>query len=162
MDERFVKIATSPAFTWWIRNFAAKIDPVLFKLTNGRWSTFGPPAMPMVTLDTIGRRSGRLHSVHLAAIERNGELYVVASAMGQKKHPAWRYNLEANPEIRVQSVGESFHARAEVLSDGEKAGIWGQVKETIPMMNVYETRTDRNIRVFHLKRIDPSCTESSE
>lgn len=154
IDERFVKIATSSGFTWWIRNFAAKVDPVLFKLTNGRLSTFGPPVMPMVTLDTIGRKSGRRHSVHLAAIEQEGELYVVASAMGQQKHPAWRYNLEANPEIDVQSVGESFRARAEVLTDAEKAAIWGEVKNVIPMMKVYETRTDRNIRVFRLKRTD--------
>lgn len=153
MDDNIVKISTSPAFTWWIRNVAAKLDPVLFKLTNGRWSTFGPPAMPMVTIETIGRRSGRPHAVHLAAVERGGELHIVASAMGQKKHPAWRYNLEANPEIRVQAVGESFQARAEALTDAEKAEIWDDVKAAIPQMNVYEMRTDRNIRVFRLKRI---------
>lgn len=153
MDETFVKISTSSAFTWWIRNVAAKLDPILFKATGGRWSTFGPPAMPMVTLSTIGRRSGRPHDVHLAAVEFEGELHVVASAMGQQKHPAWRYNLEANPEIEVQSVGEHFRARAEVLTDEEKARIWERVREALPQMRVYETRTTRNIRVFRLKRL---------
>lgn len=154
MDDTFVKISTSPAFTWWIKNVAAKLDPILFKMTGGRLSTFGPPVMPMVTLDTIGRRSGRRHSVHLAAIEHDGTLHVVASAMGQQKHPAWRYNLEANPEIHVQAVGRSFRARAEVLSDDEKARIWHEVKRALPQMNVYETRTARNIRVFRLQPLD--------
>lgn len=154
MDDRIVKVSTSPAFTWWIRNVAARLDPLLFKATNGRLTTFGPPTMPMVTLTTLGRRSGRPHSVHLASVAHAGDLHVVASAMGQKKHPAWRYNLEANPEIRVQAVGESFAARAEVLTDQEKDRIWDDVKQAIPQMVIYETRTDRNIRVYRLRRLE--------
>ena len=159
MDESFVKISTSPAFTWWIRTVASKLDPLLFRATGGRWFTFGPATMPMVTLSTIGRRSGRRHDVHLAAIEHEGELHVVASAMGQRKHPAWRYNLEANPEIEVQAIGERFRARAEVLTDEEKAQIWDTVRAAIPQMVVYETRTDRNIRVFRLKRLNGETTQ---
>lgn len=158
MDERFVKVSTSPAFTWWIKNVAAKIDPFLFKVTGGRFTTFGPPAMPMVTVTMVGRRSGRPRSVHLAALEHDGDLLVVASAMGQKRHPDWRYNLEANPDVHVQSVGESFPARAEVLTDDEKKRIWADVKIAIPQMSVYETRTDRNIRVFRLRRTDEGAS----
>ncbi len=29
--------------------------------------------------------------------------------------------------------------------------MWPDVKEVIPMMRVYETRTDRNIRMFRLR-----------
>jgi len=76
----------------------------------------------------------------------------VASAMGQEKHPAWRYNLEANPEVEVQAQGERYTARAQVLSDVEKKEIWDHIKQVIPQMNVYEKRTDRNIRVFRLCR----------
>ncbi|MDG2304982.1 MAG: nitroreductase/quinone reductase family protein [Candidatus Binatia bacterium] len=154
MDDRIVKVSTSPAFTWWIRNVAARLDPVLFKATNGRLTTFGPPTMPMVTLTTLGRRSGRPHSVHLASVEHAGDLHVVASAMGQKKHPAWRYNIEANPEVRVQAVGERFTARAEALTDQEKDRIWDDVKQAIPQMVIYETRTERNIRVYRLRRLE--------
>jgi hypothetical protein len=41
-----------------------------------------------------------------------------------------------------------------VLSDTEKDAVWGEVKQAIPQMNVYEERTDRNIRVYRLSRID--------
>jgi deazaflavin-dependent oxidoreductase (nitroreductase family) len=153
MSEPFiVRLTTNPVTTWVIRNFASRLDPWLFKATNGRFTCFGPPAMPMVTLTTKGRRSGKPRAVHLACIEHEGEAHVVASAMGQERHPAWRYNLESNPEIEVQAQGERYLARAEVLSDVEKKEIWDHVKQVIPQMNVYEKRTDRNIRVFRLRR----------
>ena len=74
--------------------------------------------------------------------------------MGQQKHPAWRYNLEANPEVEVQTQGKSFRARAEMLNDAEKAEIWDEIRRILPMMFVYETRTDRNIRLFRLRPLE--------
>jgi deazaflavin-dependent oxidoreductase (nitroreductase family) len=91
--------------------------------------------------------------VHLACLEHEGDYLVVASAMGQQKHPGWRYNLDANPEVQVQMRDERFSARAQVLTDSEKEQVWPDVKRAIPQMNVYEKRTDRNIRVFRLSRI---------
>jgi deazaflavin-dependent oxidoreductase (nitroreductase family) len=90
--------------------------------------------------------------VHLACVERDGDYLVVASAMGQQKHPAWRYNLEANPDVEIQMPGERFTARARPLSDAEKEAVWDDVRRAIPQVGVYEKRTDRNIRVFRLSR----------
>jgi deazaflavin-dependent oxidoreductase (nitroreductase family) len=109
--------------------------------------------MPMLTLTAIGRHSGRPRSVHLACIEDAEGPLVVASAMGQERHPAWRYNLEANPEVQVQLRGERFAARAQLLTDAEKDRVWAEIREAIPQIRVYEGRTDRNIRVFRLRRI---------
>ena len=114
----------------------------------------GPPAMPMLTLTATGRRSGQPRSVHLACLERDGDHLVVASAMGQQQHPAWSYNLEANPQVDVQVRGERFSARARLLTDAEKNELWSDVRQAIPQMDVYEKRTDRNIRVFRLSRVD--------
>ena len=152
-DGFVIWLTTNRVVTWVIRHIASRLDPLLFKASNGRFTTMGVPSMPMVTLTTIGRHSGRPRAVHLACIERDGSYLVVASAMGQQKHPGWRYNLEANPEIEVQMAGEHFMARAEVLSDSEKAEIWEDVRRIIPQMNVYERRTERNIRVFRLSRV---------
>ena len=152
-DGFVIWLTTNRVVTWVIRHIASRLDPLLFKASNGRFTTMGVPSMPMVTLTTIGRHSGRPRAVHLACIERDGSYLVVASAMGQQKHPGWRYNLEANPEIEVQMAGEHFMARAEVLSDSEKAEIWEDVRRIIPQMNVYERRTERNIRVFRLSSV---------
>ena len=151
-DGFIVWLSTHPVTTWVIRHVASRLDPVIFKATNGRLTSMGPPAMPMLTLTATGRRSGELRSVHLACLEQEGDYLVVASAMGQERHPAWRYNLEANPEVEIQVSGERFAARAKVLTDSEKEVVWSEVRKAIPQMTVYETRTARNIRVFRLRR----------
>jgi deazaflavin-dependent oxidoreductase (nitroreductase family) len=76
--------------------------------------------------------------------------------MGQEHHPAWAHNLEANPALEVQATGEHYAARARRLSDEEKALVWPRIRQAIPQMKVYEKRTDRNIRVYRLSRIDRS------
>ncbi|MBW2420617.1 MAG: nitroreductase family deazaflavin-dependent oxidoreductase [Deltaproteobacteria bacterium] len=155
MSDRFVVwLTTNSLTTWLIRRVASRLDPLIFKATNGRFTSMGPPAMPMLTLTATGRRSGEPRSVHLACIEQAGDYLVVASAMGQERHPAWRYNLDANPEVQVQLPGERFSARARVLSDAEKNEVWTEVRQAIPQMKVYENRTDRNIRVYRLSRVD--------
>ena len=154
MNDRLILwLSTNAGITWLIRNICSHLDPVLFKASNGRFFSMGIPSMPMATLTTVGRRSGRPRSVHLACIPYQGDHFVVASAMGQEKHPAWRYNLEAQPEVEVQMSGERFVARAEVLTDAEKEAVWDSIRDTIPQIRVYEQRTHRNIRVFRLRRV---------
>ena len=152
-EDLLVRLSTHPAATWWVKNVASRLDPLIFRATGGRLTSFGPPAMPMLTLTTTGRRSGRRRSVHLACVEHADDRLVVASAMGQEKHPAWRYNLEADPAVEVQVEGERFAARADVLSEAEKEAVWPELRRAIPQLAVYETRTDRNIRVFRIRRV---------
>jgi deazaflavin-dependent oxidoreductase (nitroreductase family) len=153
-DETLVKLSTNRAATWFIRHVASRLDPVLFRLTGGRLTVFGPPTIPMMTVHTIGRKSGRLRPVQLACVPHGGDFLVVASAMGQPKHPGWRYNLESHPEVDVQMKSERFRVRAELLSDAEKERVWDEIRAVVPQVNVYVTRTDRNIRVFRLRRIE--------
>jgi deazaflavin-dependent oxidoreductase (nitroreductase family) len=152
-DGFVVWLSTTRVATWLIMHVASRLDPLIFKASNGRFTSMGPPAMPMLTLTAIGRRSGQPRSVQLACLERGADYLVVASAMGQQAHPAWRYNLEANPEVQIQMRGERFTARAQVLTDAEKDREWADIRAAIPQINVYEERTDRNIRVFRLSRV---------
>ena len=64
--ERIVELTTGPIFAWWVKHIAARLDPIIFKATNGRFTSMGPPAMPMLTMTTVGRKSGKRHAVHLA------------------------------------------------------------------------------------------------
>ena len=153
-ESLLVRITTSRVFTWIIVHIASRVDPVLFKATNGRWTLFGPTAFPMLTITMVGRKSGKTRTAHLATIEDNGDQLIVASAMGQERHPGWRYNLEANPNVEVQLEGESYTAAATALSDEEKEKVWPKILESVPQIRVYETRTPRNIRVFRLRRME--------
>ncbi len=155
-DSFLVKLVTNPVSTWLIRTICAPLDPLIMRATNGRFSTMGPSADAMLTVTMTGRRSGKQRSVHLTSVEHEGDRLIVASAMGQSKHPGWRYNLEANPDIEVQIPGERYRARARVLTDEEKAAVWDEMRKQVPMIHVYERRTDRNIRVFRLSRVEPA------
>lgn len=149
-----VRLVTNPVSTWLIRTICSPLDPLVMRATNGRFSTMGPTGQSMITLTMTGRRSGKPRSIQLTSIEHLGDRLVVASAMGSERHPAWRYNLEANPDVEVQAVGERYRARAKMLSDDEKEAIWDEFREQVPMIRVYERRTDRNIRVFRIRRTE--------
>lgn len=147
-----VRLVTHPVTTWFVRTVCSPLDPLIFRATNGRFFTMGAPDDGMITLTMTGRKTGRLRSVHLACVPDGDDLLVIASAMGQEKHPGWRYNLEANPEVEVQAVGERYKARAEVLSDEAQMSAMPAIRAAIPMVYVYEKRTDRKIRVFRIVR----------
>ena len=65
---------------------------------------FGDEAlgMPVLELTTVGRRSGRPRSVMLTSPVRDGEaIVVVASRVGDDRHPDWLLNLRAQPRVEV-------------------------------------------------------------
>ena len=64
--------------------------------------------------------------------------------------------------LAVQIRGERFAARAQALSDAEKQTVWDAVRQAIPQMNVYEKRTDRNIRVVRLRRAEPEVSDGPQ
>lgn len=138
--------------SWTVKHVAAKVDPKIFKATGGRFTITGKPTLPMLALTTTGRRSGQPRTVQLAYHRDGDDLLVVASAMGQERHPAWRLNLEADPHASVLMRGDSFPVVATLLTDDEKTAVWPAVKRTIPQMDTYEARTDRQIGVFRLSR----------
>jgi deazaflavin-dependent oxidoreductase (nitroreductase family) len=146
--------ATRPG-SWLVKHVAARIDPVIFRWSNGRFTSTGAPTLDMLTLTVPGRRSGELRSVQLAYEPDGDDYLVVASAMGQERHPAWRYNLEAADSAMIRLRGRELEVTAAVLSDEEKAAVWDRVRRAIPQMATYEQRTDRNIRVFRLTPVTP-------
>ena len=153
MYARFVNWLSATTFgSWLVKHVSSRVDPLIFRATNGRYTSTLVPTLPMAAVTARGRRSGKPRTVQLAYHRDGDDLLVVASAMGQERHPAWRYNFEANPDVEVQVRGERYAAVAEVLSAEEKARHWPAIREAIPQMKTYEQRTDRDIRVFRLRR----------
>jgi deazaflavin-dependent oxidoreductase (nitroreductase family) len=144
------RFSATKAGTWLVRHVASRIDPLIFRLTNGRFTSTGKPTLPMLALTVPGRKSGEPRTVQLAYERDNDSYLVVASAMGQQRHPDWSYNLEAAGGGTVQLRGEVIEVGSAILSAEEKRAVWPRVVETIPQMTTYEARTDRDIKVFRL------------
>jgi len=126
------------------------IDPFLFKATGGRLTSIGPTVIPQLVLTTTGRKSGKQRDAQLVYTDVDGVVHIVASNFGGETHPAWSYNLDANPNATMQIKRDPVPVRAELLSDEEKDAVWERLVENIPNYKVYKQRTDRNIKVYRL------------
>lgn len=141
----------------WFRRVGPRIVPpvdrFVHKLSGGRWMA-SRLLLPSAVLTTTGRRSGEPRSTPLASIPLDGVLHVVGSNYGKPKHPAWTWNLLANPRCTVSFGGETYTATAELLDGTERADAWRQLCEVWPLYDDYESGVDRQLRVFRLVRED--------
>ena len=143
-------LATTAFGVWASKALASRIDPWIYRRSGGRLTSLGPVVVPQLVLTTQGRRSGRERSAQLAYTELDGDIYVVASNFGGERHPAWSYNLQADPESVMYLGDERILVRAEPLGDEEKESVWPRLCENIPNYAKYRERTKRNIRVYRL------------
>ncbi len=146
-------IATRPV-TWLLARTIHRIDGAVFRATGGR-TTAGAmlTGLPIITLTTIGAKSGRLRAVTLVGIPDDERLILIASNWGQAGHPAWYYNVKANPRVTV--VGEDgppgrlYVARD--LTGAERAAAWARAVALYPGYQGYAARAGREIPVFALE-----------
>lgn len=153
--KRFELWFARTAFGAWMTSaFAARVDPVIFRLSGGRFTTMGPVVIPQLILTTRGRKSGQERDAQLVYTDLDNGVHIVASNFGGERHPAWSYNLQADPKAFMQLRDERVSVLAEVLSDEEKEFVWQRLCENIPNYAAYAERTDRNIKVYRLSPID--------
>jgi deazaflavin-dependent oxidoreductase (nitroreductase family) len=114
----------------------------------------GSRLVPTLLLVAKGRRSGNLMTLPLIYGESEGGYVIVASRGGAPTHPAWYLNLVANPEVWVQVAAERFRARARTTSGVEREALWRQMSEIFPPYEEYQGRTQREIPVVVLERLD--------
>jgi deazaflavin-dependent oxidoreductase (nitroreductase family) len=128
------------------------IDRPVYRLTGGR-HTFANlvSGIPVVMLTTTGARSGVPRTVPVLGLPTPDGLVVIASNFGQEQHPAWYYNLRANPKGRVTSNGVSRPFRATEAQGDMRARIWQEGLKVYPGWSQYERRaSNRKIAVFVL------------
>jgi deazaflavin-dependent oxidoreductase (nitroreductase family) len=140
---------------WLARQTAARLDPWVYRRTGGRFTSTGPPTIPQITLITTGRKTGKRREVQLAALADGDDFVVVASNFGQEHHPAWMYNLQAEPRAQVRAGKDLLDVTAQVVTGPEKEELWPRLHEIVPQFDVYRDRTDRDIQIFRLRRDRP-------
>jgi deazaflavin-dependent oxidoreductase (nitroreductase family) len=106
-------------------------------------------------LTTTGRRSGDPRPVPLIYGRHGDDLLIVASRGGSDAPPAWYLNLEADPAVHVQLLGDRFAARARTATPEEKAELWPIMTAEWPAYDEYQQRTERDIPVVILERAGP-------
>ena len=104
----------------------------------------------MLLLSTVGRRSGKTHTVPLLYLRDAGDLVVIASWGGRDRHPEWYLNLEATPEAEAQVLGKHISVRARTATARERRRLWPAVVDAYHGYSAYQSRTDREIPVVLL------------
>lgn len=144
-------LARSEAGRWWLMTVAPKLDPLIFRLTGGRLTSV--PAQILFITHT-GARSGQKRQNPLTYFTDGDDLIVMASNFGRERHPAWYYNVKANPEVEVRVAGRRGRYRAHVTSGEDRERLWGLAKQLTRVYADYEDRAPmRTIQVIRLKPI---------
>lgn len=136
--------------TSWFRRIAPKVIPpmhrAMARVSGGRWH---PGAA--IILTTTGARSGEPRETPLEMIPRSdGSFLVVASNFAGESHPAWSWNLIANPAATVTRRGDVQSVRAVLLEGEDRAAAWDEALAHWPAWQTYTELTDRTFRIFHL------------
>jgi deazaflavin-dependent oxidoreductase (nitroreductase family) len=107
--------------------------------------------MPVVILETTGRKSGEPRRTMLTAPVVDGDTVVlVASYGGDSRHPAWYLNLTANPDVVLERAGVRTPMRARTATAEEKAALWPRIVRSYRGYAGYQKRTERDIPVVLL------------
>jgi deazaflavin-dependent oxidoreductase (nitroreductase family) len=110
----------------------------------------GPMAgRTILLLTTIGARSGQPRTT-VTGYGRSGDRYVViASNNGAPSHPAWYFNLLANPAATVEVGPEKFEVRASMARPDERE----ELAKVVPYLESQQKLTDREIPLVILERV---------
>jgi deazaflavin-dependent oxidoreductase (nitroreductase family) len=125
----------------------SQVHRAIVHVTGGRvlGSAFG---MPVVELQTVGRRSGLPRTTMLTTPVIDGDRVVlVASKGGDDRDPDWYRNLVAHPEVELTIAGQHRLMRARPASPDEKAELWPRVVAAYHGYAGYQRRTERDIPV---------------
>jgi deazaflavin-dependent oxidoreductase (nitroreductase family) len=109
--------------------------------------------MPVVELTTTGRKSAQPRTVLLTSPHQEGDtIMLVASRGGGDVHPAWVFNIEADPSVRVRMAnGPAREMEARVATAEERARLWPIITEKHKHYAGYQKKTTREIPVVLLE-----------
>jgi deazaflavin-dependent oxidoreductase (nitroreductase family) len=108
---------------------------------------------PVILLTTVGAKTGKLRKTPLMRVEYDGQYAIVASLGGSPKNPVWYYNVKENPRVELQDGSVTGDYEAREVFGGEKAIWWQRAVEVWPDYANYQTKTERQIPVFVLTRV---------
>jgi deazaflavin-dependent oxidoreductase (nitroreductase family) len=122
----------------------------MYRWSNGRIGGKWKGGPPILLLDHVGRKSGKLRTSPLVYTPNGDDLLVVASFGGAEKDPVWWVNLKANPRTSVQIKGERRAVVAHQATSEEKAAVWPKLIAANSDYDKYEQKTERDIPVVIL------------
>jgi deazaflavin-dependent oxidoreductase (nitroreductase family) len=121
-----------------------------FRANNGVTRMFGSD---LVLLHTVGAKSGEPRVSPVTSLRDGEDWLVIASAAGSPKHPAWYFNLVAQPLVSVETAEGEFDVLATTLSGVERETAWQGFVARSSAFEEYVTRAEgREFPIVRLSR----------
>ena len=123
-----------------------------FRANGGRVEgSFATVDLALIT--TTGARSGQPRTSPVAYFTDGDGIFVIASAAGSSRHPAWYHNLVVQPELTVELGTETFPAKAAEVLDGEEyERLFSLAIAAQPGFAEYRQKAGRRIPVMRIDR----------
>ncbi|MDQ0942694.1 nitroreductase family deazaflavin-dependent oxidoreductase [Streptomyces sp. V1I1] len=146
------KISSTRAFAKIAPHFIPAMDRTVHRVTRGR-VLLSAQMLPGVILTARGAKSGLPRVTPLACMpEDSGDWLLIGSNFGRPGHPSWTANLLKNPDAEVSWKGEDIQVHARLLEGEEREEAWREALKFGPPYATYQSRVDRQIRLFRLSR----------
>jgi len=129
------------------------VDPPLMRISKDRLSIPSLlTGLPVVILTSTGAKSGQTRTKPVIGVPDGDNVVLVASNWGQRRNPAWYYNLRANPVAELEFGGHSgTYIAREVTEPDEYQRLWQKAAEVYIGFDKYQRRTgDRKIPIMML------------
>jgi deazaflavin-dependent oxidoreductase (nitroreductase family) len=126
------------------------IDRALERVSGGRLSLLDVAGLPNLVLTTTGRKTGEPRRTPLLCVPTPDAVLIAGSYFGGPKEPLWVANLEAHPQVTITMDGAARTVIAQRLEGDARAAAWERMLRIWPNFALYETRTQRQIKVFAL------------
>lgn len=122
----------------------------------GRW--FG---IPVLVLETVGRRSGRPRTTPLVYLRDGHDLVVVAANGGSPHDPGWWLNLRSAGRAVAVLGRHRVHVQPRETTGTERERLWRRFAARVPV-EAYQRRTARRLPIVVLTPVDtlPEVTTS--
>ena len=121
-----------------------------FRANGGVVANYGSD---LVLLHTVGARSGEARINPVLGIADGDGWVVIASAAGSPKHPAWYFNMVAQPLIAIETAAGTVQAEATLLEGEEWESAWQAFLARASGFAEYRERSQG--RDFPIFRISP-------
>lgn len=154
------RISASLPGAWFFARTLHHFDAIFLRLSGGRMTmTNLLSGLPVVVMTTTGAKSGLPRTLPLLYIRDESDptaFAIIATNWGQHHHPAWFFNLKANPRATCSIAGETGQYKAHEATGEEYARLWQNALDTYIGYPLYKKRIrGRDIPIMVMTPLKP-------
>lgn len=154
------KIAATPTGARFYARTLHLFDGLFLRLSGGRMTISSlVSGLPVVIVTTTGAKSGLPRTIPLLCIRDEGDpasFAIIATNWGQKRYPAWYFNLKAHPRATCSIAGKEGKYLAHEAVDEEYARFWQCAADIYIGYPLYKQRIDgRSIPIMVMTPYQP-------